>query len=375
MNILFIGPYKQADEWGRKSRYFLSALKKTNHNITSRPLYFNQIFSNYLEPTEHRYFDSYDSVIQFTLAPFAMYDGSFKKNIGIFNLSTVDSSFYSPNVQKANLLDEIWVDSSKIHDSLSTQLADATVRQMGPFLDFDVLNNISPDPVMSSNQIPNSSYGQDRFMFYSIMGGVEGKIGLAETLSAYYSTFSAREKVGLTVIFEHNIDSSVLDPIIQKSKSSLGAIRSQDDFPPVSILNPEGFLPDEARMRAHTEGDCFVSVEYSLNINTVAMEAACFGSTPLINKGNEAYNVLSEDNAWGVESYEDSCVLSERPFPDMFTSHEIFCKPIIKSLGDTMREAYTNKFKRDQKKGANSRFRAALESDDHYKKLEDILCM
>ena len=372
MNILVVGPYKQLDEWGRKSRYFLSALKKTKHNITSRPLYLGQVSRDYLEPTEHRYFDSYDSVIQFTLAPFAIYDGSFKKNIGIFNLSTVDSSFYSPNVQKANLLDEVWVDSSKIHDSLSTQLTDAAVRHMSPFLDFDVLNNISPDSVMRRNSIPHDP---DSFMFYSIMGGIEEKIGLAETLSAYYSTFSSREKVGLTVIFESAIDSSALDPIIQKSKSSLGAIRSQEDFPPVSILNPEGFLPDEARMRAHVEGDCFVSVEYSLNINTVTMEAACFGNTPLTNKGNEAYNVLSEDNAWGVESYEDSCVLAERPFPDMFTSHEICCKPIIKSLSDTMREAYTNKFKRDRKKRANSLFRAALESDDHYKKLEDILCM
>ena len=40
MNILFVGPYKQFDEWGRKSRSLLSALKRTGNVVTSRPIFF-----------------------------------------------------------------------------------------------------------------------------------------------------------------------------------------------------------------------------------------------------------------------------------------------------------------------------------------------
>lgn len=371
MNILFIGPYKQLDEWGRKSRYLLSALKKTKHNITSRPIYFSQMSKDYIEPAEHRSFDNYDTVIQFTLASFSIYDGSFKKNIGVFNLSTVDNSFYSPTIQKINLLDEAWVDSNKIRDSLVQRENDTTIKYLNPFMDFDILNNISNDPVVERV----SPRFKQCFMFYAMFGGTEEKNGVAEMLAAYYSTFSAQDEVGLALIGEGEIDPVGTDELIQTVKKSIGAVHSDDNFPPLGILNPSGYVPDEARMKIHEECDCFISTEYSLNINTVVIEATCFGNTPIINKGNEAYNILTEENSWGVESYEDSCILSKRPFPDMFTANETFCKPIVKSLSETMRKAYTDKFKRDKKKQANVLFRAMLDSDEHYKKLENILCI
>ena len=203
---------------------------------------------------------------------------------------------------------------------------------------------------------------------------MEEKTGFSEMLTAYYSTFSAQENVRLALIIEDRVNPERIEHLVQQSKKSLGAICNDTDFPAVTILNSNDHIPDESRMKIHEEADCFVAPEYSLNINTIVIEAACFGNTPVINKGNEAYNVLTEENSWGVESYEEQCILSNRPFPDMFTARETFCKPIIKSLGETMRNAYVDKFKRDQKKNANALFRATLESDEHYKKLEDILC-
>ena len=39
MNILFIGPYRQDDEWGRKSRAILRALQRGDNQVTSRPIF------------------------------------------------------------------------------------------------------------------------------------------------------------------------------------------------------------------------------------------------------------------------------------------------------------------------------------------------
>ena len=372
MNILFVGPYKQVDEWGRKSRYLLNALKKTQYNITSRPLYFSSNFQRYVEPAEHRSFDSYDAVIQFTLAPFCIYDGYFKKNIGIFNLSTKESSTYVPVSQKTELLDELWVDSTAIKDGLDKQSTRTNIKYLSPFVDADILNRISADPVIArvSPQFANDN----RFSFYSIIGGLEEKIGLNEMLTAYYSAFSMRDKVVLNLIIENRVDPAPLQALIEQSKAMLGAIRPPADFPAVSILNSTDHIPDPSRMKIHEECDCFISSEYSLNVNTLAIEAACFGNTPIINKGNEAYNVLGEENSWGVESYEESCLLTKRPFPDMFTAYETCSKPIVNSLRDQMYEAYVNKFKRDAKKEANRDFRAGLESPEYYKELENALC-
>ena len=44
MNILFIGPYRQHDEWGQKSRSLLQALQKSDHTVTARPIFLTYNF-------------------------------------------------------------------------------------------------------------------------------------------------------------------------------------------------------------------------------------------------------------------------------------------------------------------------------------------
>ena len=91
MNILFIGPYKQADEWGRKSKSILKGLQKTSHRITSRPVFLStNIDGNAaIEQSEFITSDHYDILIQFALQPYIVYNGDVKKRIGIFNTETL----------------------------------------------------------------------------------------------------------------------------------------------------------------------------------------------------------------------------------------------------------------------------------------------
>ena len=94
MNILFIGPYRQVDEWGRKSRSLLKAIKNAGHSVTSRPIFLapHPNFNSYLEMSEFNTSNDYDVLIQFLLQPYAIYEGSFAKRVGIFSLFKANSS-------------------------------------------------------------------------------------------------------------------------------------------------------------------------------------------------------------------------------------------------------------------------------------------
>ena len=69
MNILFIGPYRQDDEWGRKSRAVLRALQRGDNQVTSRPIFLstNIPHNEYAEKSEFLTAESYDVLIQFML--------------------------------------------------------------------------------------------------------------------------------------------------------------------------------------------------------------------------------------------------------------------------------------------------------------------
>ena len=120
MNILFVGPYRQEDEWGRKSRAILQALQKTDHSVTARPLFLteNLVYNEYMEKAEFVTNDEYDILIQFTLQPHIVYDGNVKKRIGIFNTETLPHEIARGHLTKELLMDEIWVDSPQLEATL-----------------------------------------------------------------------------------------------------------------------------------------------------------------------------------------------------------------------------------------------------------------
>ena len=80
MSVLFIGPYRQPDEWGQRSFSLLQSLKKTEVDITSRPLFLANFPPMTIEEeTEYAKFDHYDVLIQHSLPANFIIDKSFKK--------------------------------------------------------------------------------------------------------------------------------------------------------------------------------------------------------------------------------------------------------------------------------------------------------
>ena len=141
MNVLFIGPYRQDDEWGRKSRAVLRALQRGDNQVTSRPIFLstNVPHNEYAEKSEFLTAENYDVLVQFMLQPYVVYDGRVSKRIGIFNSETIPYEIARGHLTKELLMDEIWTDSPSIEKKLQNVInrydSKIVVRSMPPTLD------------------------------------------------------------------------------------------------------------------------------------------------------------------------------------------------------------------------------------------------
>jgi hypothetical protein len=379
MNILFVGPYKQQGEAGRKSRAILGALKRTSHNVTSRPLYIPDQFSvgqasawAYSEEAEYSSCDEYDILIQFTSPVFAVYDGKFKKNIGIFNNQTIPTSPFCTDISRVDILDEIWVENERISEAVSN-LSESKVSIIKPYMDTSLEKDVPmqryPEGILRKNET-----FRDKFIFYTI-GSLSEIEGVREALCAYFSEFSARDDCVLIHVLEHPLEHGAVNEHVEECFKLTGALRPLSEKPLIHVLNPDSNLPPEARLNIHKEGDCYVHPHYAVNCSSLILEAINSSSTPIVNKNTAAYDAWGEKSLWGIESYEEKCFLDSRKFDDLFTSNESWRRPIIASLAQQMREAYTNKFLRDSKKSHNAELKKQFESDEYYKSLEELLCL
>ena len=367
MNILFIGPYRQNDEWGRKSRSVLKAIQKTNHNITSRPLYLSHeaSYNQYTEKSEFNILDHYDILIQFLLQPYTAYNNSIaKKNIGIFNTETISNKIPFGQLTSELLMDEIWTDSPSIGNSIQKILTkykpDSKVIISPPVLDTEDL------PTQTNGSVRQDDVLRNSFIFYYTGNILEDKEAFKETCIAYLNTFTNKDSVVLLVLLERAINDENIKPIIdycQKCVKQLNPIQHQ---PTIKIIQPQtGVLSTQERVAVHIDCDCMVCPSYPVCIKSTILEGILYKSTPIVNKRSACYEWFGEENLWGVESYEDLCISQNDSSIYRFTSGESWYKPTIKSLGEAMKNSYINKFERDKKMIANSKLRQYFEETSY----------
>ena len=363
MSVLFIGPYRQLDEWGRRSFNILQSLKKIDLDITARPLFLtsNDIQTE-VEETEYTRFDEYDILIQHALPTYFISDKSFKKNIGVIDLETIDIA-HSGWLSKFNLVDEIWINSNVVKKYLETQFPQKTIRNIQNFLDTSMIENFPHEGTFEGID-PN------RFKFY-FMGDASAKNGIEELIIAYYRSFTRNGQVQL-ILFFPGVAAETFQPIFQKAVEKSGTLYDQSLTPLVHVINTP--FTQQQRVIAHKECDCMVSPSYTFSAQDLALEAAILGKNPIVTNGTGTAEILTDQNAWLIDSYEECCAVVGRPFSDIFTAQETIRKPIIKSLSHCMKEAYNNKYTRDKKQLNSKKLLQSLSYEAAANRLKDYIC-
>jgi len=352
MKILFIGPYRQPDEWGHTSRGILKSLSLIpDVSISSRPIFLTNQTSRVDEDIlrlELNKESEYDVLIQHTLPSLMVRHGSFKQNIGFFPLETRNNTEWDNYL---HLLDKIFVSTLTEKDCISRELKEKT------FVVGGSLENVP------SKQISSPS---PRFIFYFLGGSLESKTGIDKALEAYLTEFTLNDNVTLMI---HSYDSQKCGQKIEQTTKDLGLYTKFSLYPHIHIVS------DQPPEYLHMNGACFVDPSYTNGFKRDVATALSIGNPPIITNHTSMTAYVNESNGWLVESQEEILVCPDRPLSDVFTAYENCQIPNVLSIRKSMREAFEDHsgYTKKSKEAVKSKKDVTLEK--HSESLREALCM
>ena len=247
-NVLFIGPYRQSDEWGHLSRSLLKALcisKKIK--VTSRPVFLsaNTTYINISDQdilqAELNKEESYDSVIQYTLPTQMVNSKDIGRSIGVTHLETTSNRQWDNYLQ---LMDKVFVSTAAEKNCLSEKVREKS----------HAIGGSIPELTM---EIPPADLSTD-FKFYFFCDSLETKSGIDALLQTYMSEFTSHENVSLNV---YTSNPQQLEEKLDTTTKILGLYSSHSYYPAINIvprLSHDKRRGIDGSDDLHTNCHCFI---------------------------------------------------------------------------------------------------------------------
>lgn len=353
LRVLFIGPYRQPDNWGSFSRSMLSSLQSIEEiSLTTRPIFLSnspqaalQVDPNIFKCESNKQ-DSYDVLIQHALPNFMVGSEKFSMNIGVTSFETKGNSQWDNHL---DLLDKILVATEAEKKCISPHFQSRT-HSIG-----SVIKHVNP----TAQELAN------RFSFYVLGGSLETKGGLLPLLQAYLSEFHVNENVSLII---HTTNGPIAQELVSNTAQSLG-IYNKQYYPHIHIVaeNPDDSL--------HRGCQCLIDMGITRGFKEEVAKGLLYGKAPIILEGSGMDEYIDDSNGWVVRSNESLLVCPDRPLPTIFTARESCLMPDKFSLRECMREAFDN-HSLYTKKSSNGKGSSALFSTEKQRStIKDILCL
>jgi glycosyltransferase involved in cell wall biosynthesis len=294
MNILYIGPYRQADGWGEAAHDYVMALHTTPHNLTIRPIYMasslRQQIPKIIPKLETTKYDHYDVVIQHVLPHLVEYvHGSKNVCLSMFETGSLE---YTEWPRKLNcLIDELWVPSIQEKCDLMNSGVKIPIHNIGAAIDvtkFEKTHDMSRW----------LEYGLgDTFNFYFIGEYIPRK-NLDALVVAFHREFSPDEPVNLILkVNKGGMTSTELANHLGKEltglKKSLHLYQHVEMYKNDYLLTE--YVPEAALYGLHQVCDCFVMPSRGEAFCRPAIDAMGFGNTPIVTNGT---GMTSFINTW-----------------------------------------------------------------------------
>jgi glycosyltransferase involved in cell wall biosynthesis len=347
-NILYIGPYRQADGWGYAAYDYLLSLLTTEHNIASVPIYLNPSASHknicdQVLAAENRSMDYYDVIIQKTL-PQTMVYNSHAKNIGMLFLE--NNKLVGDSIDNLNLMDQLLVTSEKEKRAISNSLVSTPT--------FAVSHPLPTDDILNA-QKHGLSFGSEidkEYKFYFIGEYIQRK-NIKDIVAAFHLEFDITEPVRL--IIKTSIPGMNPSAAEHKIKSDIETLkkrlRVRNSFKEDIILTDK--MKQEHLFALHNACDCFVSTSYGEAFCRPAAEALCFGKHIILAANIGAVEFADTEDCSIIDCQEQPVIVDDpSSFAglDMYNAHETWCVPSILNLQKHMRQCYENRPTADKNK-------------------------
>lgn len=374
MNILFAGPYRQQDGWGMATRSYIKSLATKYKNITTRPLYLSTPDTNFSDAEilgyENSYYNEYDAVIQKTLPHCLFYNGSYKKNIGMFELETTNLSS-SECVSNINKMDEIWIPSSFERDCLIKSGVNRPIKVISQALDTEFIESNRDHKLLINPVIDNM------FKFYFI-GEYNDRKNIKDLIIAFNLAFDHTEPVCLVI--KTSIPGmqpaqalSKIESEINEIKKSLG---NKSKYKKEIILTNNMSYKDIIGL--HNSCDCFVAPSYGEAFCRPAAEALVLGKTPIVNKNTGMKDYITEKNGFLLKSFKTPVIVRNRPLSsdfDIYNANEHWYQVDVYDMIEKMQTVYSMHLKKDESLLSKKEYGISCLSNFSYEEIGSKLCI
>jgi len=348
MNTLFIGPYRQNDEWGLTSKNYLQAIGTQTQHITSRAIYLSNNLTSISNPSilqyENNLYPEYDMVFQHVLPHNITINKKIKKNIGLLSLETNDIG-HSESIYILNKLDEICVSSQQEAKCLKKSGVIVPIKVVSAPLDIETIENNRSHKLLKLNNLMNNN-----FKFYTI-GEFNERKNILDLVSAFHLAFDITDNVSLIInTFLPGLNPKESHQHIQKEIDLLKKrLNIRKDYKKELIITDT--LTDIDLIGLHNTCDCFVAPSLGEAFCKPAAEALILGKTPIVTDKTGMVDFINSDNGYLINSQKCPVAISDNPLYDqldLYTAHEYWYKPNIYSLIEQMKKVYET-YKKDRK--------------------------
>lgn len=335
--VLFIGPYRQKDSWGKEARsYILSMLTNTQLQLSTRPIYYTGLTEDDIPKDiiqcEQTSYNNYDIILQHAIPGSFHRSNLAKKNIGIVNVE-FDRGNSVFNRLVLNNLDEIYVSTEHEKKALISNQITTPIKVIPKPVDWNTITT------SLSHKIQFPATVENGFKFYCRAKNDE-RSNLAILITAFHTTFSELDRVSLIIVSDG--DNQTKNSIEQLCKQIKSNFHSNRVFRNEIIICDQ--LEDKATIAIHNSCDCFINVHSGCHFDTDTLIAMYLGKTPIVmqNTGLEAI-VKGSEGGFLVKSDIHPIVLNTPPLPenyDLFNASYSWRRPSVYSLSENLRKAY-----------------------------------
>lgn len=287
MKILFLGPYRQANEIGMVSRLYLNDLQKIG-DVTSRPIFIDNISidKNTVFDSEKHNADNYDYVIQHLPPAKLAYTELIKKNICIPILNQVNLS--SVENQKLSLFYKILADTRYAYRLLKN--------------DYKKIKLIKPNLniIQTTNTFDIGFFNRYK-KIYTILD-YRDNFSLINRLVQSFAYLSKYQQNYTYILFVHNLPQNQTQAL-QKSIKEIYENFNIKNKTINTILIPIA-LDKNSLLAAHNTGDIFINLTDYYQ-NPINYELAHLSNKHIIDLTDIDYDICYLDqNVYYPDGYK-----------------------------------------------------------------------
>ena len=332
MKVLFTGPYRQNDGWGRSSQDYLTALQLIDDiELEAKPMILsNQVdkdsAANWLD-LEQVDIGKPDVIIHHA-PPFMIKPVQDCYNISLAHYETYNlTQQYAGNLKNVQ---EVWVSTQQ--EMGAVKPFNSNVHRIPMPIDLDFIDNHTDKM--------ETEMTKDKFLFmYS--GSWNERKNLSSLILAYWLEFRQEENVRLFMKMNNDGGRLTADAFmkwVNDLKRVSRLYSKPTEYP--DILTVVGFHSNEDMVKIQRRADCFVVSSYGESTCRPLLETMYMG-VPCICTSNIGANE-PHLNLISVDSTLVPCQVNTPPIPFIYTSRELWWKIDILDLAKNMRLVYKN---------------------------------